>query len=50
MARTPTLEEAAKQINRCINASARIHEIAWMRYRYGEQFARMAEELAKKKK
>lgn len=44
-----TLEEAANNVCRCINDSARRRELEWIRITQGDQFAKLVEQLVDKR-
>lgn len=49
MSRRMTLEEAANNVCRCINDSARRRELEWIRITQGDQFAKLVEQLVNQK-
>lgn len=49
MSRRMTLEEAANNVCRCINDSARRRELEWIRITQGDQFAKLVEQLVSQK-
>lgn len=48
MSKRMTLEEAANNVCRCINDSARRRELEWIRITQGDQFAKLVEQLVAK--
>ena len=49
MSKRITLEEAANNVCRCINDSARRRELEWIRITQGDQFAKLVERLVNQK-
>lgn len=49
MSRRMTLEEAANNVCRCLDDSARRRELEWIRITQGDQFAKLVEQLVAKR-
>lgn len=49
MSKRTTLEEAANNVCRCIDDSARRRELEWIRITQGDQFAKLVEQLVAKR-